>query len=73
MGQAENGYIRRNEKYLNKKDFEMGGDLPVQKGASSSPNSYELFSKSVVNFIKGSVNVNKKYQSKFVLEIKNSI
>ena len=45
MGQAENGYIRRNEKYLNKKDSEMGGDLPVRNGASSSPNSYELFSK----------------------------
>ena len=52
----------------------MGGELIVpQKERPDSPNSYEVFSKSVVNFIKGSVNVNKKYQSKFVLEIKNSI
>ena len=46
MGQAENGYIRRNEKYLNKKDSEMGGELIVpQKERPDSPNSYELFSK----------------------------
>ena len=37
----------------------MGGDLPVQKGASSSPNSYELFSKPVVSFFKGIVSVKK--------------
>ena len=53
-------YIRRNEKYLNKKDFEMGGDLPIQNGASSSPNSYELFSKSAVTFFETIINVNKK-------------
>ena len=38
----------------------MCGDLPVQKGASSSPNSYELFSKSVVSFFETILNVNNK-------------
>ena len=38
----------------------MGGDLPIQNGASSSPNSYELFSKSAVTFFETIINVNKK-------------
>lgn len=45
---------------MQKRESEMGGNLPVQKGASSFPDSFELFSDSAVSLFKDIINVNKK-------------